>query len=90
MDFSCSAAVPYSGSNKEYALHQLYFNKGDLHRSVLALMSKHLNPAFASFISDYRYQDSDVWTTEDIDIYTEALMKDDKDFSSIANTVSYM
>ena len=88
MDFSCSVAVPGSGSNKEYALHQLYFNKGDLKRAVLCLMSKKISPSFVKFIGDYHYQDSDIWTTDDIEIYTEAIMKADKDFGGITAAVS--
>ncbi|XP_067941501.1 zinc finger protein 541-like [Watersipora subatra] len=83
MDFSCSAAVPGSGSNKEYALHQLFFNKGDIKRAILCLMSKKISPSFVKFIGDYHYQDSDIWTTEEIALFTDTIMKEDKDFISI-------
>lgn len=87
MEFSCSAAVPGGGSNKEYAMHQLYFNKGDILQSTLALMSKNFSRQFTDFIGNYHYQDSDIWTTEDIEVYTEAMMKEDKDFVTITNKV---
>lgn len=89
LDFSCSAAIPGSGSNKEYAIHQLYFNKGDILQSTLELMSKKVSRRFLDFIGNYHYQDSDVWTTEDIEVYTEAMMKEDKDFVAITNKVSH-
>lgn len=88
MDFSCSAAVPGSGSNKEYALHQLFFNKGDIKRAILCLMSKKISPSFVKFIGDYHYQDSDIWTTEEIALFTDTIMKEDKDFISITRAVS--
>lgn len=88
MEFSCSAAVPGGGNNKEYAMHQLFHNKGDLSNSIISLMSKTISNGFLQFIGDYHYQDSDVWTTEDIEHYTEAVMKYDKDFVSITEAVS--
>jgi len=40
------------------------------------------------FIGDYHYQESTVWTTEDIELYTESIMEYDKDFNSITSAVS--
>ncbi|KAF6035020.1 hypothetical protein EB796_006675 [Bugula neritina] len=83
MDLSRSAAVPGCGSNQEYALHQLYYNKGDIRRAILALMSKNVSPQFLQFIQGYHYQNSDLWSPEDIQIFRDVIARVDKDFISI-------
>jgi len=88
MDLSRSAAVPGCGSNQEYALHQLYYNKGDIRRAILALMSKNVSPQFLQFIQGYHYQNSDLWSPEDIQIFRDVIARVDKDFISITKEVS--
>ena len=69
-------------------MHQLFHNRGDLLKAVVRMMQTEVSKDFAKFVGDYHYQDSDVWTTDDIENYTEAIMKADKDFNSITLSVS--
>ncbi|KAL5008597.1 hypothetical protein ScPMuIL_014178 [Solemya velum] len=86
-DFACSAAVRGSGTNEEYALHLLHLTKGSIQEAMLKLMDP-MNrlPANHTLLS-YIYQESDTWSTEEIEAYQQVLLKCDKDFFKIAKEV---
>lgn len=90
LEVSCSQCVPGSGRNQEYAHHLLYRAKGDLQEALMMLLEpkpkiKESDPLFG-----YHYSETDIWSTEDICLYHQALVKCDKDFVAISKEVSYL
>ncbi|CAH1792207.1 unnamed protein product [Owenia fusiformis] len=86
-DFACCAAVPGNGVNKEYALHLLHMYKGDVKAAILALMNNKPTLPCNHPLLNYRYQETDTWSQEEIEQYNQALTKCDKDFFSISKEI---
>ncbi|XP_064623846.1 uncharacterized protein LOC135485588 isoform X2 [Lineus longissimus] len=84
LDFACCAAIPGNGNNKEYAVHLLHLVEGDIHKALRMLMQGEARYPKGHSLASYRYQESDSWSTEEIETYHQALLKCDKDFFSIA------
>lgn len=55
LELSCSACVPGSGRNKEYAMHLLSIAKGDIHNAIVKLLEPHPTIAEGHPLSDYHY-----------------------------------
>ena len=55
LELSCCACIPGSGRNKEYAMHLLYINKGDIHNAIVKLLEPHPTITEGHPLSDYHY-----------------------------------
>ncbi|XP_021343054.1 uncharacterized protein LOC110443261 isoform X2 [Mizuhopecten yessoensis] len=86
-EFACSSAVKGNGANVEYALHLLRMANGNIQTAMLMLMSSALRVPRWHSLHSYTYQESEVWSTEEVDRYQQALMKCDKDFHRISKEV---
>lgn len=86
-DFSCSAAVPGNGCNVEYALHVLHLLKGNIKDAMLKLMEGAISLPKKHTLLDYKYQETDQWSSDEIEKYQQALWKCDKDFFAISKEV---
>ncbi|KAL1110102.1 hypothetical protein AAG570_008179, partial [Ranatra chinensis] len=88
LEFACCAAVPGGGRNKEYALHILHLCKGNVHEAMLKLMQPTPSLPEGHPLLNFEYSDSDRWNAEEMETFHQALMKYEKDFSSVAQEVS--
>ncbi|XP_033734969.1 uncharacterized protein LOC117323697 isoform X2 [Pecten maximus] len=86
-EFACSSAVKGNGANVEYALHLLRMANGNIQTAMLMLMSSAVRVPRYHSLHSYTYQESTVWSTEEVERYQQALMKCDKDFLSISKEV---
>ncbi|XP_069118221.1 transcriptional-regulating factor 1-like isoform X2 [Argopecten irradians] len=86
-EFACSSAVKGNGANVEYALHLLRMANGNIQTAMLMLMSSAVRVPRCHSLQSYTYQESTVWSTEEVERYQQALMKCDKDFLSISKEV---
>ncbi|XP_076667271.1 uncharacterized protein LOC143368432 isoform X3 [Andrena cerasifolii] len=87
LQFACCAAVPGGGRNKEYALHLLHMCRGNIHEAMLKLMRPTpILPAEHPLLS-YECQESDRWTSQEMDAFYQGLLKYNKDFSAISRDV---
>uniref|UniRef100_A0A7E4VNR1 C2H2-type domain-containing protein n=1 Tax=Panagrellus redivivus TaxID=6233 RepID=A0A7E4VNR1_PANRE len=82
---SCSAAVPKLGRNKELALHILTENKGNIQAAVMDLLRwDTLDWSQYPIIYNYKYDDVDSWTPEEVASFQDAIYKSEKDFHQVA------
>uniref|UniRef100_T1IPX5 Transcriptional-regulating factor 1 n=1 Tax=Strigamia maritima TaxID=126957 RepID=T1IPX5_STRMM len=88
LEFACCAAIPGGGRNKEYALIVLHMANGNLQDALLRLMDPSPKLPKGHHLLTYPFTECDRWTLEDIDGYTQALNKCDKDFFSIAQELN--
>ncbi|XP_034326291.2 transcriptional-regulating factor 1 isoform X3 [Magallana gigas] len=86
-EFSCSAAVSGNGCNVEYALHVLHLLKGNIKDAMLKLMEGAISLPSKHTLLDYKYQETDQWTSDEIEKYQQALWKCDKDFFAISKEI---
>nr|XP_024217845.1 uncharacterized protein LOC106689252 [Halyomorpha halys] len=87
LEFACCAAVPGGGRNKEHALHLLHICNGIIQDAILKLMQPvSWLPADHPLLT-FEYTDSEKWNMIEIDAFHQALLKYDKDFSSVAHEV---
>ncbi|XP_046375534.2 transcriptional-regulating factor 1-like isoform X3 [Haliotis rufescens] len=86
-DFACSAAVKGNGSNVEYALHLLYLCEGNVQNAMLMLMDDPPKLPRNHGISAFKYQESDPWTSQEIEAFHQALLRFSKDFFAVSNEV---
>ncbi|XP_055339054.1 transcriptional-regulating factor 1-like [Paramacrobiotus metropolitanus] len=85
-----SGVVPKSGRNTELAYHLLYLTSGDVRLCTKALLSTDTLCAIVPPhhpIREYRYQESDLWSQEEIATFSSALHKYDKDFYLVSAAV---
>ncbi|XP_011496215.1 PREDICTED: uncharacterized protein LOC105360899 [Ceratosolen solmsi marchali] len=84
LQFACCAAVPGGGRNKEYALHLLHMCMGNIRKAMLKLMRP--TPALTSNhpLHSYECQESDRWTSHEMDSFYQNLLKYNKNFTAIA------
>ncbi|KAF6216062.1 hypothetical protein GE061_000400 [Apolygus lucorum] len=87
LDFACCAAIPGGGRNKEYALHVLQLCEGKVHDAMLRLMQPTPTLQADHPLLSFDYPDSERWTSNEIEAFQIAIMKFEKDFSSIAREV---
>lgn len=87
LDLACSAVVKGGSCNKEYALHSLRLCNGDIEDAVLSLMVDTPKLPKGHPLLSYVYPENNVWSSEDVRRYHQALMKFDKDFFKIAKDV---
>ncbi|XP_066597928.1 zinc finger protein 541-like isoform X2 [Prorops nasuta] len=87
LQFACCAAVPGGGRNKEYALHVLNMCKGNIHAAMLNLMKPTPSLPVEHPLLNYVYNESDRWTSHQMDIFYQALLKYNKDFSAISRDI---
>ncbi|KAK3093940.1 hypothetical protein FSP39_022050 [Pinctada imbricata] len=83
-DLACSSAVNGNGFNVEYALHILNIYKGNIQTAMLRLMSGKVSLPKDHTLLSYTYQETDSWSTEEIERYQQALWKCDKDFYALS------
>lgn len=88
LEVACSLCVPGAGRNQEYAHHLLFRAKGDMHEALNLLLLPCPKIEKSDPLFGYHYSETDVWSTEDIVAYHQALIKCDKDFLSISKEVS--
>ncbi|XP_023239416.1 uncharacterized protein LOC111638023 [Centruroides sculpturatus] len=84
LELSCSSVVPGNGKNKEYALHVLHLAQGNIQEAILQLMNPAPTLPAGHPLLTYHYPETDKWTPEDIETYHQLLIRNDKDFFSIA------
>lgn len=85
-----TSAMPKGGQNLELAHHVLFHSAGDVLFALQVLLRKnHLSSFLArhSALRNYHYQNSDIWSPDEIIIFSNALMKHDKDFFLVAGEV---
>jgi len=84
---ACSSCLPGVGRNIEYAYHVLARTKGDVKQAHIQLMQSDPVISESDPLHDYHYPEADVWSTEEISLYHQALVKCDKDFNAISKEV---
>ncbi|XP_076226038.1 uncharacterized protein LOC116426634 isoform X2 [Nomia melanderi] len=87
LQFACCAAVPGGGRNKEYALHLLHMCRGNIHEAMLKLMRPTPTLPAGHPLLNYECQESDRWTSQEMDAFYQGLLKYNKDFSAISRDV---
>uniref|UniRef100_A0A8D8YZU9 Transcriptional-regulating factor 1 n=2 Tax=Cacopsylla melanoneura TaxID=428564 RepID=A0A8D8YZU9_9HEMI len=87
LEFACCAAVPGGGRNKEYALHLLHLCNGNIHTAMLRLMQPTPMLPFGHPLLSMEYTDNQRWNITEIEIFQQALLKYDKDLSSVAQEI---
>ncbi|KAG5878830.1 hypothetical protein JTB14_023953 [Gonioctena quinquepunctata] len=87
LDFACCAAVPGGGRNKEYAMHLLHMCGGNIHDAMLRLMQPSPNLPIDHPLLAYQYCESDKWSSSETEQFHKSLLKNDKDFRSIAQEI---
>uniref|UniRef100_A0A1I7TS58 C2H2-type domain-containing protein n=1 Tax=Caenorhabditis tropicalis TaxID=1561998 RepID=A0A1I7TS58_9PELO len=84
-ELACSQACPRAGRNKELALHLLMENKGNIEAAVEDLLrSDTLDWEHYSTVFGYMYNDTTLWTPDEIFQFQDALYKSEKDFDKVA------
>ncbi|CAB01216.2 Suppressor of activated egl-4 protein 1 [Caenorhabditis elegans] len=82
---ACSQACPRAGRNKELALHLLMENKGNIEAAVEDLLrSDTLDWEHYSSVFGYMYNDSVLWTPDEIYQFQDAIYQSEKDFDKVA------
>ncbi|KAF1749967.1 hypothetical protein GCK72_016512 [Caenorhabditis remanei] len=82
---ACSQACPRAGRNKELALHLLMENKGNIEAAVEDLLrSDTLDWEHYSSVFGYMYNDTVLWTPDEIYQFQDAIYKSEKDFDKVA------
>ncbi|CAB3396754.1 unnamed protein product [Caenorhabditis bovis] len=82
---ACSQACPRAGRNKELALHLLMENKGNIDAAVEDLLRcDTLDWEHYSIVFGYLYNDSVLWTPEEVYQFQDAIYKSEKDFDKVA------
>lgn len=87
-EFACCAAIPGNGCNKEYAMHLLLLRDGSIPDALLDLMNSNIVLPKDHILASYKYQESEAWSREEIETFTCAILKCDKDFYSIAKEMN--
>ncbi|KAI5746256.1 hypothetical protein M8J77_001604 [Diaphorina citri] len=87
LEFACCAAVPGGGRNKEYALHLLHLCNGNIHNAMLRLMQPTPMLPLGHPLLSMEYTDNERWNITEIEIFQQALLKYDKDLSSVAQEI---
>ncbi|OQV18093.1 putative Transcriptional-regulating factor 1 [Hypsibius exemplaris] len=88
--FAESGPLPKGGQNVELAYHVLFHSAGDLLRATKVLLRKDELPTFLQrhpALRTYHYQNSDIWSPEEIGMFSAALAKHDKDFFLVAGDI---
>ncbi|XP_013389123.1 ELM2 and SANT domain-containing protein 1 [Lingula anatina] len=86
-EFASCAAVPGNGVNMEYALHLLHIVKGDVQKAILELMKATPKLPNRHPLVTFSYQESDTWSSEEIEAFIEGMLKFDKDFFNVSKEV---
>lgn len=89
LEVSCSLSIPGSGRNQEYAHHLLSRAKGDLGEALVMLMQPRPKIKKSDPLYGYHYSETDLWSTQEIAAYHQALVKCDKDFNAISREVGF-
>nr|XP_039254133.1 uncharacterized protein LOC120331159 [Styela clava] len=87
MKLACSAAVPYGGCNKEFALHLLHKNNGDILSAVRQLLKINVKISSNHWMSTYRYTGSSRWQQKERQTFERATMLHHKDFYQISKII---
>ncbi|XP_026824869.1 uncharacterized protein LOC105280652 isoform X2 [Ooceraea biroi] len=87
LQFACCAAVPGGGRNKEYALHLLHMCKGNIHEAMVKLMRPTPALPVEHPLLSYECHESDRWTSYEMDMFYQGLLKYNKDFSAISRDI---
>ncbi|XP_031786670.1 uncharacterized protein LOC100123674 isoform X2 [Nasonia vitripennis] len=87
LQFACCAAVPGGGRNKEYALHLLHMCRGNIREAMLKLMRPTPSLESEHPLLSYECQESDRWTSHEMDLFYQSLLKYNKDFGAIAREI---
>ncbi|OQR74253.1 hypothetical protein BIW11_09198, partial [Tropilaelaps mercedesae] len=89
---ACSSLVPCGGGgrNHELAYHILALCHGDLDAAVQLFLRGRRGFALPAFhpLLTYKYQESESWSTKQLDAFQTALIAHGKDFGLIADKVS--
>ncbi|XP_015440244.1 PREDICTED: uncharacterized protein LOC107195010 [Dufourea novaeangliae] len=87
LQFACCAAVPGGGRNKEYALHLLHMCRGNIREAMLKLMRPTPILPVEHPLLSYECQESGRWTSQEMDVFYQGLLKYNKDFSAISRDI---
>ncbi|XP_065833589.1 zinc finger protein 541-like isoform X3 [Oscarella lobularis] len=87
LDLACSNMIRYCGQNKEYALHVLHQNKGDIQASVRCLLSGSSLLKDGDPLRDYHYSGSTRWTRPERQKFRQAWRLYGKQFLLISNAM---
>ena len=82
--------LPKGGQNAELVHHVLFHSAGDVRRALRVLLRRDDLPTFIQLhksLRTYHYQNSDIWSPDEINGFSTALLKHDKDFFLVAGEV---
>lgn len=71
-------------NNLELGLHVLHFYDGDFDKSIKAILNDSIELEEDNPILTYKYNETEVWSKEEVKLFEESILKYDKNFSDIA------
>ena len=75
-------------NNLELGLHVLQFYSGDFEKAITTILNESIVLEENNPILTYKYNDTEVWSKEEVKLFEESILKYDKNFSDIASEVS--
>ncbi|CAD5120554.1 unnamed protein product [Dimorphilus gyrociliatus] len=87
---ACSAAVPGTGTNKEYALHVLHAAKGDVKLAMMLLLTgdvKSEESVRKRINYDLPLDETEPWSRPEIESFSQAMVSHDKNFRKVSECV---
>lgn len=87
---ACSAAVPGTGTNKEYALHVLHAARGDVKLAMMLLLTgdvKSEESVHRRINYDLPLDETEPWSREEIESFSQAMISNDKNFRKVSEIV---
>jgi hypothetical protein len=88
LDLVCRSSLIYGSSNNlELGLHVLNYFKGEFKEAIKTLLNQTMGLPEGHPITTYKYNETDIWTQEEIKRFEAAILKHDKIFGEIASEV---
>jgi hypothetical protein len=88
LNLICKSSSLYGSSNNlELGLHVLHYFKGDVEESIKSFLNQSIDLPKNHPLTTYKYNETDVWSKDEITKFEVAILKHDKIFSEISKEV---
>ncbi|XP_062818474.1 zinc finger protein 541 isoform X1 [Anolis carolinensis] len=87
LKLACSSAMPGGGTNTELAIHCLHETQGNVLEALKMLLLKGPQKPPSHSIANYHYTGSQLWTTEEKQLFKKAFATHRKDFNLIQKKI---
>ena len=85
LDLVCKSSLIYGASNNlELGLHVLNYFRGDVKQAVHSLLDETIGLPDGHPITTYKYNETVIWTSEEIKRFEAAILRHDKQFADVA------